>query len=567
MSWKDIYGQRKGHATFVKSNFYDGSNFTNQAHSVVSERDPAKHAEMRKYLSNAFSDRSLKEQEYLISGTEHSWISTVLGSMGQASLGDTLTRFPLLARIWMRLNSNWAKALAEDSARHESYTLDLIEKRVNERTSRKDYMSHLIQDQAVKQLSIVQLAAHASDFVIAGSETTATTLTVATYFLCRYPLVLQKLQTEVRMTFTKYEQINGASAANLKYLHAVCLEALRVFPPLPLALPRVVPPGGDTVDGCFVPEESPNKRIIASIDFNGIQRHDELQYPEGKHSLAFWKSRVESLIPEIGGSSGIGLATAHLLSSRGATVHILDRDEPSIKTLENYPKSSKNGTLTFHSCELTSWSLLLDIFTEIGHVDIVVANAGVSEECDYFADEFTGTGDLAEPAYSVIDVSLKATLNVVKLALRAFRMQWAGRRDEQIGLIRALRPKLPRAEFGGSTINAVAPAATVTALLPADLAAPIRAAGLPVSTAHHVALAIVWSATARQAWQVEGYGKDSRAVVESEGRWNGRVILTLGDRWTEVEEPHATLRNQWMGKWNADMTALQQVATDVREVA
>ena len=74
------------------------------------------------------------------------------------------------------------------------------------------------------------------------------------YFLSRYPSVLKKLQTEVRTTFTKYEQINGASAANLKYLHAVCLESLRVCPPLPLALPRVVPPGGDSVDGCFVPE-------------------------------------------------------------------------------------------------------------------------------------------------------------------------------------------------------------------------------------------------------------------------------------------------------------------------
>jgi cytochrome P450 len=66
-SWRDIYGPRKGHATFVKSKFYDGGNFANQAHSIVSERDPAKHAEMRKYLSSAFSDRSLKEQEYLVS--------------------------------------------------------------------------------------------------------------------------------------------------------------------------------------------------------------------------------------------------------------------------------------------------------------------------------------------------------------------------------------------------------------------------------------------------------------------------------------------------------------------
>ena len=76
-SWKDIYGQRKGHATFVKSAFYDGGNFANQAHSVVSEREPAKHAEMRKYLSNAFSDRSLKEQEYLVSCIVDKFVSEI----------------------------------------------------------------------------------------------------------------------------------------------------------------------------------------------------------------------------------------------------------------------------------------------------------------------------------------------------------------------------------------------------------------------------------------------------------------------------------------------------------
>ena len=64
-------------------------------------------------------------------GKEHFWVSTVLESMGQASLGDTLTRFPLLARMWMRLNPKWLKTLAAGSARHEAYTLDLIQKSVH----------------------------------------------------------------------------------------------------------------------------------------------------------------------------------------------------------------------------------------------------------------------------------------------------------------------------------------------------------------------------------------------------------------------------------------------------
>lgn len=65
-AWRDVYAQRKGHLPFVKSQFYDGGNFAAESLSIVSERDPQKHSHMRKYLSSAFSDRSLKEQEYLI---------------------------------------------------------------------------------------------------------------------------------------------------------------------------------------------------------------------------------------------------------------------------------------------------------------------------------------------------------------------------------------------------------------------------------------------------------------------------------------------------------------------
>lgn len=66
-SWKDIYDFRQGHLTFIKSEFYDGGSFADQCGSIVSERDPKVHGVMRKYLSHAFSQRSLTEQEYLVS--------------------------------------------------------------------------------------------------------------------------------------------------------------------------------------------------------------------------------------------------------------------------------------------------------------------------------------------------------------------------------------------------------------------------------------------------------------------------------------------------------------------
>jgi cytochrome P450 len=173
-SWRDIYGPRKGHRTFVKSDFYDGGSFAAEAHSIVSERDPARHATMRKYLANAFSDRALKEQEDLISevvdlfvdrigengkngldlvmwlnlatfdiignlafgqsfggvvsGTEHFWVSIVVKSLGMGALADCFRRFPLAAAIFVRLFPSLVDKLTADTRRHEAYTMDLIKK-------------------------------------------------------------------------------------------------------------------------------------------------------------------------------------------------------------------------------------------------------------------------------------------------------------------------------------------------------------------------------------------------------------------------------------------------------
>jgi cytochrome P450 len=41
---------------------------------------------------------------------------------------------------------------------------------------------------------------------------------------------------------------------NMKYLQACLDEGLRIFPPVPVTLPRIVPSGGDVVCGKLVPE-------------------------------------------------------------------------------------------------------------------------------------------------------------------------------------------------------------------------------------------------------------------------------------------------------------------------
>ena len=114
-------------------------------------------------------------------------------------------------------------------------------------------------------VSDVQLAAHASDFVLAGSETSSTCLATITYHLAKDHSITGKLQEEIRNTFTSYSEINAASTSSLEYLHAVILEGLRIYPPLPFALPRLVPEGGDTVDGHFLPAGVSNHGALQVI--------------------------------------------------------------------------------------------------------------------------------------------------------------------------------------------------------------------------------------------------------------------------------------------------------------
>jgi cytochrome P450 len=73
------------------------------------------------------------------------------------------------------------------------------------------------------------------------------------YYLLKYPELMQRVKAEVCSSFKSYDDIDALSTINLPYMIATIREALRIYPPLPLGLPRVVPEGGETIDGHFVP--------------------------------------------------------------------------------------------------------------------------------------------------------------------------------------------------------------------------------------------------------------------------------------------------------------------------
>ena len=89
----------------------------------------------------------------------------------------------------------------------------------------------------------------------------------------------------------------------------------------------------------------------------------------------------------------------------------------------------------------------------------------------------------------------------------------------------------------------------------------MTAAKLPMSSARFVALALVFSATAYEDRRVEVYANDGDLRHPTPQRWNGRVIVTLGDTYTEVEESLADLCPSWLGERNTELIRAMQAAT------
>ena len=113
-------------------------------------------------------------------------------------------------------------------------------------------MSYILRENDEKGMSIDELHVGASFLIIAGSETTATLLSGATYLLLTNPPILETLKHEIRSAFTNEADINIQNTTSLAYLNAVLEESLRMYPPVPNTFPRKTPLSGEIICGQFV---------------------------------------------------------------------------------------------------------------------------------------------------------------------------------------------------------------------------------------------------------------------------------------------------------------------------
>ncbi|KAI2616499.1 cytochrome P450 [Hypoxylon sp. NC1633] len=297
-SWKAIYGHpAPGKPIPIKAPFYDiyGAGFNSLC--IGSERDPHKHAGMRKMLTAAFSQQRLLEQEEIVSGTVDEFIRIIGEEAGPGSKGIDMTKwyemaaFDILGEMAFgesfhslqnRKSHFWANlieehlyliTLADNLSRIESfatlfrwlipsrlmvqnmnsqYSRKQVDKRLASHSSRRDFVSLLAEKVRKGEVDKEEMTAHVSTLAIAGGETVSTFLAGTTCFLLQHPEKLHRLVQEIRETFPSYESINAQSAQQLKYLQAVINEGLRLFPPGSQGFPRVSP--GFELHGHHIPQ-------------------------------------------------------------------------------------------------------------------------------------------------------------------------------------------------------------------------------------------------------------------------------------------------------------------------
>lgn len=319
-AWHDVYDQRPGRPAFSKNAMWLKLPDGRQDPGLGGTTNAADHARMRKLMDTAFTPKAAKAQEGII----QSYVSLLItrlrekaggGDGGVVDVVDWLNfvTFDIVADLgfgesfeclknsnyhwWVSLITKWFQAmhftamiryypaleaigmkllprsLLEQQRAHFQLAVDKIHHRLNLETQRNDFATPLIKDNKDMQfMSMPEIESTLNVLIVAGSETTSTTLAGIINYLVQYPKVLAKLVNEVRERFPRDEEITMATTKNLRYLNACISEGLRICTPTPGGMPRVVTPGGGSVCGRWLPENVSDSRRPGTT----LRRFDQL---------------------------------------------------------------------------------------------------------------------------------------------------------------------------------------------------------------------------------------------------------------------------------------------------
>ena len=111
-----------------------------------------------------------------------------------------------------------------------------------------------------------------------------------------------------------------------------------------------------------------------------------------------------------GGSSGIGLALAHMAAKEGARVSILARNASRLEEAKESVESSTGQEIRTFSADVRNFEEIKKVMDKAGPVDVLICNQGV-----FTPQEFELQS--VDTMRSMVDINLMGTIHLIKAAL------------------------------------------------------------------------------------------------------------------------------------------------------
>lgn len=147
--------------------------------------------------------------------------------------------FNLLIKVFGKARLQAFEA-AVDQARRR-----MAQAATDKENKKPDFMSYIIKaNETSRELTPSEITANVALLLDVGSETTASLLAGCLFHLATNPHMLEKLTSMVRKEFLTSQEISSKMLARMPHLTAVLSEALRIYPPVAGATPRLTPPEG-----------------------------------------------------------------------------------------------------------------------------------------------------------------------------------------------------------------------------------------------------------------------------------------------------------------------------------
>ncbi|GKT44317.1 putative sterigmatocystin biosynthesis P450 monooxygenase STCB [Colletotrichum spaethianum] len=286
---------------FYKSPFYEDFNGTSGfGIGLFAMTDPKRHAARRKLFARSFTKTSLRlhcesvvqekvmkavgrikaEATHASSDILHWWLLMASDVIGQLSFGESFElleagkkndfvatlqlaslgsfisyEFPLLYAVSRYIPIGSVQWLLNAGESILSYGGRAVENLRRHRDNKGNIFATALAECDADEkgyLTDQDIKTEAGNFILAGADTTASTLTYLVWAVLKKPNLQAQVEAEVA-AIDEGSILDDVFLEKLPLLNAVIEETLRLYGGVPSNLPRVVPPKGATFGGYHIP--------------------------------------------------------------------------------------------------------------------------------------------------------------------------------------------------------------------------------------------------------------------------------------------------------------------------